>query len=152
MAGMLPIPPPTTRPIDPATHLWTPLWYQWLLSLARESGPFSFLTHYQGQASNVMADPGAGNLRWNNATHALSTQMAFSARDAATPPSDISPMWEKVQPGDRLYMQDNVNAAIFQHWTVTSIVDNGTWFLVTVQPVASAGSLVGLTDLFIFRG
>lgn len=150
----LPIPAPTVHPIDNRTGLWTPVWYQWLLQLMGSGGvPGNLPTHYTQSATTTIADPGAGGLRWNNATQNLATKLAISATNGDTIATNLARSLRALVPGDRLYLQDNPGSAVFQSWQITKVVDQGAWFEIDVIAIASAGgNISGVTDVFFEKG
>jgi hypothetical protein len=152
----LPIPAPTVQPIDPSTHLWTPVWYQWLLSLSRAIGTSALAVtlRYGRDASATMADPGLGELRWNNATQALATKLALSTTDGETPPvrRRLRRLWMRVLIGDHIIIQSNSNDD-FQDWRIDAVTDHTTWVELDVVPITSSGgNITGSLDVILTRG
>ncbi len=87
------------------------------------------------------ADPGAGNLRWNNANPLLATFLYID--DAATDAADISLAWTNLQVGGFAYVQkagDTADRANWQKWQITSIVDAAGYAKLGVNLQASAGT------------
>lgn len=81
-----------------------------------------------------MADPGAGRFRYNHGTLGSVTDIAISA--TTRPGFDASTILGALALNDRLYIQEEKEAGSFQVWNISSVVDNTTWFQITVTSVA----------------
>ena len=100
---------------------------------------------YTFASSVTMADPGAGLVRFNNATVASVTALAFDATSAATGNPDISDWITTWDDSDSpitgyLTLQKFGAAATFAIFAVTAITDNTGWLQVTVTFVDSNGT------------
>lgn len=97
----------------------------------------------------TMADPGAGVVRFNNATIASVTAIAIDNLSADTGNPDVSP-WV-------LTFDDSTNtatakgllrfrkvgdAAVYVDFSVTGLTDNDVWMQLSVSHVGSSGSIV----------
>lgn len=92
---------------------------------------------YSVDTSTSMADPGNGDVRWDNATQASATQIAI---DMVTDDGiDVTAFAGRVAAGDYLRIQDKDDAARFQNWLVTASVVETGWLRLTVSPVTSGG-------------
>src|SRR5262245_58742901 len=79
----------------------------------------------------VMADPGAGKLRFNNATISAATAVALST--LTDPGTDVAAYLRSLAAGDGLYIQDRDNSANWvRHVLGAAVVDNTTWFQLPV--------------------
>ncbi|MBI3504144.1 MAG: tail fiber protein [Proteobacteria bacterium] len=93
-----------------------------------------------------MADPGAGNFRFNAGTPAAASALAVSAltRDAGSPDlSDFVATWDdSTNPTGRglLSLRKLGAPATFAVFVVQSVVDNGAWLQIAVTHLSSAGS------------
>ena len=87
------------------------------------------------------ADPGAGKLRWNNATPASASVIYVD--DAAADTTDISSAWSALSVGGYLYVQggaDSAHRANWQKWQVTSVTAASGYAKVGVSLQDSAGT------------
>ena len=108
----------------------------------------SQLGKYKSVTNNQAAsDPGAGKLKWNNATQPSSTAIYIdSVTDGGF---DATNYFNAVKVPVFLYIQDMDDASIFQRWTVTSIVDSTGWFTFSVTYVDGAGSFGNNKNIII---
>lgn len=100
---------------------------------------------YAYSTTTTASDPGSGNIRFNNATLSLASEVYISettaeaqgiAADIATWDDSTSTIRGKL----RIFKQGN--PSIFSLFNVTgSITDNGTWATLTVAYVTGAGAL-----------
>ncbi len=101
---------------------------------------------YTFSTSVVMADPGTGLLRVNNADPALVSALAISAltADAGNPDiSDFITTWDNPSqtPRSNIGIRAAVATTLFQYYGVTgAIVDNGTWLQIPVTRSAGAAA------------
>ncbi|MCC7097397.1 MAG: hypothetical protein IT472_09495 [Thermomonas sp.] len=87
------------------------------------------------------ADPGAGKVRWNNATPASATVLYID--DADTASGDIATPLATVQVGGFVYLQANSTSSrrdCWQKWQVTSLTDATGYTKIGVTYVAGAGT------------
>ena len=87
------------------------------------------------------ADPGVGNVVWNNATILSSTQLYISAEDNNF--VDQTNYLNTITIGAQLYLQDQNVSSVFQRWAITSITHNaGTpgWFTFGVTLINQNGA------------
>ncbi len=95
--------------------------------------------------STSMADPGAGGIRFNNAAVASVTEIAVSSQsaDAGNPDiSDFVATWDDsnaTNKGTLSFRKDGSNSD-FAIFTVTALVDNGSWLQLTVAHASSNGT------------
>ena len=107
---------------------------------------FSFAT------STVMGDPGAGTIRFNNATMASVTAMAVDATtsDSGNPDvSDFIASWDDVTnavASTILTIRESGDSSKFSTWNVTAVTDNTGWLQLTVSLIASDGVLPAVSD------
>lgn len=107
---------------------------------------------YTFSDTTAMADPGAGIVRFNNATVASVTAMAFDATSAATGNPDISDWiaaWDDVSASVKGHLTITeegtpANTAVF---SVTAVTDNTGWLQVSVTHVSSSGSFSDADNL-----
>ena len=96
------------------------------------------LLKYAFDSSTVMADPGTGDVRFNNATPASATAAAISDTDLDGVNRDA--------PLDsfgsfRLLVRDAANPAVFAFFDVTAAsTDNGAWHQLALSHIGSNGS------------
>jgi hypothetical protein len=92
---------------------------------------------YKADTTVTMADPGAGDVRWNNATQASATQLAI---DLMTDDGlDVTAFAARVAAGDYLRIQDRDDAARFQNWVISASVVESGWLRLTVSLATSGG-------------
>lgn len=97
-----------------------------------------------------MADPGSGIMRFNNATIASVTAIAFDDNNSAA--ADVSAYvltWDDATSTDKgtlTIRQGTANYAIF---SVTGLTDNAGWTEVAVTHVSSSGSFSNATLTFV---
>ncbi len=89
--------------------------------------------------STVMADPGSGRFRYDDATPSSVANIAISRFTRSG--FDADNALAALALNDRLYVQEEKSAAAFQCWNVTSVVDNSTWFQIEVTSVALGGAI-----------
>jgi hypothetical protein len=91
-------------------------------------------------ASTVDADPGAGNVRWNDVTQASATVLYIDDVDTAA--GDIAAILAALTPGGFLYLQGTgtTGAGVWQKWQVTSITDATGYTKLAVSLQGSEGS------------
>lgn len=89
-------------------------------------------------SSTADADPGAGNVRWNNATQAGATEVYIDDSDAGT--TDHSALWASLAIGGYLYLYEPTDLDTWQQWTITSVTDSTGYLKLGVTLVASNGS------------
>lgn len=103
--------------------------------------------------NQTAGDPGAGKVRWNNATLTSSTQIYVdSVSDSGV---DATAYFNKLKPGTILYIQSAADSAKFQRWEVTSITNNSGWFTFVVTLIDSAGVIGNNSNIaltFNFNG
>lgn len=94
-------------------------------------------------SGTAASDPGAGNVRWNNADPNDATELYISHEDAGE--EDISSFLSDLQIGGFVYLQavaDSARRSTLQKWRVISISDDGDYSTVGVEPVAIAGDFL----------
>lgn len=89
------------------------------------------------------ADPGAGNVRWNNADPDLATMLYVS--DADTDAGSLTSVWSALTVGGFVYVQANDDSDrrdTWQKWQVTSITDATGYAKIGVSLQDSNGTFV----------
>lgn len=92
---------------------------------------------YTVDTSNTVADPGHGDVRWNNGTQNLSTILVIS--HVTDDGLDIGAFFGRLAAGDYLRVQDKDDAARYQNWLITSTTNNIDWLELGVSIVTSGG-------------
>lgn len=92
-----------------------------------------------------MADPGVGDFRYNNATVASVTAIAFDASMAQTGNPDVSDYiatWDDSTNAitGHVTLSKRGNAEVFAIFNITAVTDNTGWLQVTVTHVSSSGT------------
>lgn len=100
---------------------------------------------YSFNSSVVMADPGPGLFRLNNATVASVTAIAFDATTGATGNPDASDWiasWDDAggSIAGHIVLQNFETPSTFAIFTVSLVTDNTGWLEVTVAHVSSSGT------------
>lgn len=110
---------------------------------------------YAFDASTVMAEPGDGDLRLNNAAFASVTAIAFDDNAGETGNPDVS-AWlltfddiTNATTRGRLIVKEIATPQNFAVFNVTSLTDNTTWVQVNVSHVASNGSFAASDALSV---
>jgi hypothetical protein len=110
--------------------------------------------YWNFDTSTTMADPGTGDVRFNNATIASVTQVAVSASSASTGNPDVSDFvaaWDDSTSTTKGYIV--IREAGAPGTTIVfaisgTITDNTTWLQIPVTHVSSAGTLSASDDLY----
>lgn len=106
-------------------------------------------------SSTSVADPGTGDIRFNNATLSSVTEIAISALSGETGNPDLSDFivtWDDSTNALRgsLIIRERASAADFVVFNITgAITDNTTWLQIPVAHVASSGSFANTDPLFV---
>lgn len=89
------------------------------------------------------ADPGAGNVRWNNADPDLATVLYVN--DADTDAGNLTSVWSALTVGGFVYVQasdDSDRRGVWQKWQVASITDATGYAKIGVSLQGSNGAFV----------
>ena len=87
----------------------------------------------------TMADPGNGNIRFNNALFGSATVMAISVTSQQG--VDRTNLLKSLQIGDVIEVQDQTNAANWIRYNISAApVNNTTWFQIPIASVVGSGS------------
>jgi hypothetical protein len=90
-------------------------------------------------STNTSAPPSSGQIRFNNATPAAVTVIwVHNVTNAGT---DIKRILEGIPVGAKLIIQDKDNSANYADYTVTALVDGGTYWQFSVTFVVGAGTI-----------
>ncbi|GGD45659.1 hypothetical protein [Pseudoxanthomonas indica] len=98
-------------------------------------------------ASTSAGDPGAGNLRWNHATHASATHLYIDDSDADA--HDLSALWATLVAGGWVYLWKADNLDVFEVWKVSAVTDAAGYLDLTVIWEAGAGAIADDTPLIL---
>ncbi len=111
---------------------------------------------YTFDSSTSMNDPGAGDIRFDNATIASVTNLAMDATSADTGNPDISDLIASIDDGSNdthegyITIRKSGTPATFACYSVTgAVVDNTGWLQVPVTHVASNGTISNADTLYI---
>ncbi|GAB3335354.1 hypothetical protein [Marilutibacter aestuarii] len=107
-------------------------------ALPRGDIALSMVNYLADTSATTDADPGAGNLRWNNATQASADEVYLSDADADA--SDHSAVWGALEPGGYLYLYRADDLDVWQQWQITAVTDASGYAKLAVTLQASAGS------------
>jgi hypothetical protein len=109
---------------------------------------------WEYDTSTTMADPGTGNVRFNNATISSVTQIAVSASSASTGNPDVSDyinVWDDSTSSPAGYLvirESGAPSTIIVLAVSGTITDNTTWLQIPVTHISSAGTLSASDDLY----
>jgi hypothetical protein len=106
------------------------------------------LTQAQWNYRNIltMADPGSGNLRFDNAIAGSATQIVISKITANN--VDRYNLLKSLQVGDTIQAQDTTASANWIRYRLTAVpTDNASWFLLPIATVTGSGTTPGNNDL-----
>ena len=111
---------------------------------------------YTFDSSTTMADPGAGEIRFDNATVASVTNLAMDATSADTGNPDVSDLIASIDDGSNdthegyVTIRKSGTPATFACYSVTGAVTDSTgWLQVPVTHVASNGTISNADTLYI---
>jgi hypothetical protein len=103
---------------------------------------------YKVDTTTAAADPGAGKLRWNNATQTSATELYID--DLTQLGVDVSAYLGKITTGTVLRIQKSDDATVYQRWEITSITDNTGWWTIGVSLIDSnGGSIANNKDILV---
>ena len=107
---------------------------------------------YAFDASTSMADPGAGDVRLNDA--ALASVTAIAIDDLDSNANDLSPYLVTFDDGGgvtkgHLIIRKAGTATTFAIYAVTALADNSGWVQLTVAHVASSGAFTDTDGIFL---
>ena len=88
--------------------------------------------------STADSDPGAGLLKWNNATQTSATVVYIDDADSAA--GDMTPVWPVLAAGGFLYIQGVANRSVWQKWNITSVIDAAGYAKIGVTLAGSNGT------------
>jgi hypothetical protein len=101
------------------------------------SGVIGEPLNYRADTATGASDPGAGRLRWNNATQSSATELYIDIlTDGGT---DISSFLPRLYAGNVLYIQDKDDATKKQTWLLSTTTDNTGWWTFAVTNLTAAG-------------
>jgi hypothetical protein len=105
---------------------------------------------YNFSTTTSMADPGSGNVRFNNATVASVTAIAIDDLDSnGVDQSAYIALWDdstNTVKGTLVFRTGGGDVATFN---ITGLTDNTGWFQIAVTHVASSGTFSNAEDTFI---
>lgn len=110
--------------------------------------------NYLFDTSTSMADPGTGDVRFNNATLSSVTAIAFDAQTAETGNPDVSDFiatWGDSSNADKgnITFRKSGDSTVFAIFSITAaVVDNTGWLQITVIHVDSAGTFSASDSLY----
>ena len=107
-------------------------------NLLEVQGGSSIIAAYRFQTSIVEADPGNGNLRYDNATPASVTELFISS--TTDNGVDLQNILSFISANDRIYFQQDNDASKYILFDVTVNVDNGGWFSIAGS-VSNSGTI-----------
>ena len=120
-----------------------------------ESAASVVATPWTFDSTTSMADPGTGDIRFNNATVSSVTQIAVSANTADTGNPDISDFvasWDdstNASDKGKLVIKKRGTPATFAIFTITgTITDNTTWLQIPVSHVQSNGTFSNTDETY----
>lgn len=107
--------------------------------IAGGSGSASVAVQYVADTgSTADSDPGAGLLKWNNATQASATQLFLD--DDTDDGVTLTALWAGLDAGGFLYLQSAADQDTWQIWEITSVTDATGYVKLGVALLANGGS------------
>lgn len=97
--------------------------------------------------STADSDPGAGLLKWNNATQASATVL-FLDDDSADSVS-LTGLWAALDAGGFIYLQDAADQATWQIWEITGVTDDAGYVKLAVALIANGGSFADGVSMLV---
>lgn len=104
---------------------------------------------WQVNMQTTAADPGNGHVRFNTANQSDATAIYLSKKTVTG--LDVSNAL--AQNPTKAFIQREIDASRVARWNITSIVNNGTWFNLTVSPLGGSGFPLSGNDavIILFR-
>ena len=94
---------------------------------------------YVWSTDNTVSDPGAGNIKADNDDLTLATELYVS--DLTSAGNSADPAWLSWREGDYVAVADKKRSDKGNSFKVNgAIIDNSTWFVVPVLPLATTGT------------
>lgn len=110
--------------------------------------PISIGIQYQADVSATTdADPGAGNLRWNNATQASATVLYLD--DVTTGGTSLTGLWAALSSGGFAYLQHATDQDVWSINQITNVVDASGYAKLTITRLAGAGSFAASDAMLV---
>lgn len=88
--------------------------------------------------STADSDPGAGLMKWNNATQAISTELYLD--DTTTDGVSLTGWWSALEAGGFAYLQHATDQDTWQIWQITDVTDASGYVKLAVSLLADGGS------------
>lgn len=102
-------------------------------------------TIYRFSTSTVMADPGSGKLRLDNADPMLATYLAISRMTEVG--TDVANVLASIRGGDAIYIQDQDDADCWVRYSIYEAAeDHGTWFAIGIGEATGSGTAPANND------
>jgi len=122
------------------------------ITIAASIGGVTTFDYKARTNTQANADPGNGNLVWNNATLTSATALYISATDGNG--VDQTVLFNFLNTNNVFYVQDASNSLIYQRWQVTSVTNNTGWYTIGVTLLTSAGfaSMTNNRDIYVGWG
>ncbi len=113
------------------------IWSATSRTLTDTSVSASTLLEYKASNITTDSDPGAGRVRWNNATQASATQIYLD--HSTNTGLDISAHVGTIVAGTKIMIQDKDDSGTMQKWVVGSTVNNVGYVTINVALTESTG-------------
>lgn len=108
---------------------------QAIADLAASSSGASLGVQYTADlGSTADSDPGAGLLKWNNATQAAATELYLD--DASSDGADLTGWWSALTAGGFAYLQHATDQDVWQIWEITTVTDASGYVKLAVSLLA----------------
>lgn len=98
-------------------------------------------------SSQADSDPGAGLLRWNNATQASATQLFLD--DTTDDGVSLTSLWAALDAGGFIYLQHATDQDTWQIWEITGVVDATGYAKLAVSLIANGGSFANADPMLV---
>lgn len=101
-------------------------------------------------SSTSMADPGSGDMRFNNATLSSVTAIAVSATGSGSDVSDFVASWDNSTSSTPAYIMIREEAgSVAAIFSLSAVTDNTAWLQLTVAYVSGSLSLTAADPLYV---
>ncbi|HVI60144.1 MAG TPA: hypothetical protein VM619_14895 [Luteimonas sp.] len=109
-----------------------------LVNLPRGAMHLLRVKYAADRAATADADPGASNVRWNDADQAAATEIYIA--DADSDASDHGALWASLDSGGYLYLWKQAAPATWQQWQITSVTDASGYLKLGVTLIGGEGT------------
>lgn len=121
---------------DGGLYAWTGA--AWALVGASSGGASIGVQYTADTGSTSDSDPGAGLMKWNNATQASATELYLD--DTTSDGVSLTGWWSALDAGGFCYLQHATDQDTWQIWEITTVTDATGYVKLSVTLLADGGS------------